>query len=271
MRIADFMTPDPVTASPNDNVGDAIRVMVLKGFRHLPVVDAEHKLVGIVSERDLRGVEQHTKVASVMTDKPHTMTPQSSLQDATEELAHKGVGCLPVIKSDTDSSLVGLVTSFDVLGMHKNAHAVLDVAQILVPVDLEDAAYDALTTVYSLFPTAQTTALHVLPTESAASPGALLGDTTDDSRQAAAHKSLEATLSERGLEGVAIMVEMGTPHEHIAEAALRLNADLVVIPPHNKGVVERLFMGSVTSKVVRSAPCPVLVMRGELPRGWKGA
>ncbi len=57
-RVREWMTPDPVTASPDTDVGDAARTMIENGFRHLPVVEDE-QAVGIVSIRDVArwGVE----------------------------------------------------------------------------------------------------------------------------------------------------------------------------------------------------------------------
>lgn len=50
--VADWMTPDPITVSPDVNVLEALRLMLRGGFRHLPVVSGE-RVVGIVSLRDL--------------------------------------------------------------------------------------------------------------------------------------------------------------------------------------------------------------------------
>jgi CBS domain-containing protein len=50
--VADWMTPDPVTASPDMDADEAAEVMMTQGFRHLPVVDG-NTLKGIVSLRDV--------------------------------------------------------------------------------------------------------------------------------------------------------------------------------------------------------------------------
>lgn len=52
--VAEWMTPDPVTASPSTDVEDAAELMLGQGFRHLPVAEGSD-LVGIVSLRDLLG------------------------------------------------------------------------------------------------------------------------------------------------------------------------------------------------------------------------
>ena len=51
-RVRDWMTADPVTASPDTSPAEAARIMVENGFRHLPVVE-DDQAVGIVSIRDV--------------------------------------------------------------------------------------------------------------------------------------------------------------------------------------------------------------------------
>lgn len=54
----------------------------------------------------------------------------------------------------------------------------------------------------------------------------------------------------------------GTPHDQIVSAAKRRNADLIVIGTHGRTGLSKLFMGSVAGKVVSTAGCPVLTVRG---------
>jgi CBS domain-containing protein len=55
-RLADVMTADPQTLSPEQTAIDALRLMWDGGFRHLPLVK-QGKVVGVVSRGDFRGVE----------------------------------------------------------------------------------------------------------------------------------------------------------------------------------------------------------------------
>jgi CBS domain-containing protein len=50
--VADWMTPDPQSAAPDATAEDAAQIMLLHGFRHLPVVEGKH-VCGVVSLRDL--------------------------------------------------------------------------------------------------------------------------------------------------------------------------------------------------------------------------
>jgi CBS domain-containing protein len=51
-RVADWMTPDPVTAEPSMEAEEAAQVMLSRGFRHLPVME-DGKVTGVVSLRDV--------------------------------------------------------------------------------------------------------------------------------------------------------------------------------------------------------------------------
>lgn len=59
------------------------------------------------------------------------------------------------------------------------------------------------------------------------------------------------------------LVRKGHPHREIVEAARTLKSDIIVISTHGYSGVTRAFLGSVTERVVREAPCPVLVVRDQ--------
>jgi acetoin utilization protein AcuB len=99
-------------------------------IRHLPVVDSDERLIGIVSDRDLRsacpwnleGNVSHEeklwefsklKVADVMTRRPHTLTSESTLQDVLALFRETRVGALPIV--DSNGRLIGIVSEADLL------------------------------------------------------------------------------------------------------------------------------------------------------------
>jgi CBS domain-containing protein len=51
-KVSGWMTPDPQSVSPDTPVEEAAQIMLMNGFRHLPVVD-NHTVCGVVSLRDL--------------------------------------------------------------------------------------------------------------------------------------------------------------------------------------------------------------------------
>ena len=70
---------------------------------------------------------------------------------------------------------------------------------------------------------------------------------------------IEKRYRRRGIK-LRTLMATGRSSEVIADTAKRLNADLVVMATHGRTGVSRLLMGSVTQKVVRAAPCPVLTL-----------
>jgi len=72
-------------------------------------------------------------------------------------------------------------------------------------------------------------------------------------------RSVQTTVSQQVRSSASLRT--GTPHLEITEAARELDADLIIISTHGrKGLTRRVF-GSTTEKVVRFAPCPVLIVR----------
>ena len=78
---------------------------------------------------------------------------------------------------------------------------------------------------------------------------------------------LEARVDEHVSSGVAfrVIVTTGTPAPEIVAAAEREGVDLVVIATHGRGGIAQALLGSTTDRVLRRAPCPVLVIRSGAP------
>jgi nucleotide-binding universal stress UspA family protein len=76
-------------------------------------------------------------------------------------------------------------------------------------------------------------------------------------------------MQEVGLEST-VLVEDGTPFQCIVDTARDQHVDLIVMGTQGRRGLAHLFLGSVAEKVVRLAPCPVLVTRGAGPRSHQG-
>src|SRR5687767_5332828 len=114
MLVRDRMTRAPVTIGPDDFLSEALRRMQSGGFRRLPVV-SNGKLVGIVTERDLRahqGYLERTKVNGIMIEKPRTIDAESTLENAAQIMLERQIGGLPVLDH---GRLAGIITASDVL------------------------------------------------------------------------------------------------------------------------------------------------------------
>jgi acetoin utilization protein AcuB len=115
MIVGNRMTKEPITVQPDDLLIRASHKMQAGGFRRLPVV-SEGKLVGIVTERDLRehrGDLERTKINGVMTEDPVTVTPAVTLEEAAQILLERQFGGLPVV---ADGRLIGIITTSDIVG-----------------------------------------------------------------------------------------------------------------------------------------------------------
>ena len=72
-------------------------------------------------------------------------------------------------------------------------------------------------------------------------------------------QALQNTISDTVSSGIAL--RKGTAHLEITAAARELDADLIIISTHGRKGLTRKVFGSTTEKVVRYAPCPVLIVR----------
>ena len=82
-----------------------------------------------------------------------------------------------------------------------------------------------------------------------------------DQEQADANAAIAATIDGIQQPSAARRVEVGDPGGAICAAARAIEADVVVLGSHGRGVLKRVVLGSVSEYVLRHAPCPVLVVR----------
>jgi CBS domain-containing protein len=119
-NVGQFMSTDLFTVKPEDLIDLAASVMDWRHIRHVPVEDADGRLVGLVTHRGLlrmmiRRAESDFKpitVREIMVKDPVTISPSTSSLEAMELMRSHRVGCLPVVDGD---QLVGIVTSYDFL------------------------------------------------------------------------------------------------------------------------------------------------------------
>ena len=108
------MIIDPITISKQKVVADALRLMETYKIGGIPVIDQDKRLVGIITNRDLRFETNLARpIAEVMTSK-NIITAEvgTTLEKATEIFKHHKIEKLPVV--DKDNKLVGLVTYKDI-------------------------------------------------------------------------------------------------------------------------------------------------------------
>ncbi|MCA9066747.1 MAG: universal stress protein [Planctomycetaceae bacterium] len=135
-------------------------------------------------------------------------------------------------------------------------------SSIVVPIDFSGESEHAIRTALSISGDASKLHLvHVLLPLDSVSPGVLLGDVTDESREAAVRKNITEIAQRAGASQATISALFGNPGLEIADYAKNINADLIVIPSHGYHGVKRFVLGSVAERVIRHAECSVLVLR----------
>jgi len=130
MFVSQSMKRKVATVSKETSLLEAQALMVERDVRHLPVVDADNLLVGIITDRDVRSAlpfnlakgegtdaekaqYAQLKVAQVMTPDPMTILPTHTIQDALLLIQRKKVGAFPVV--DEHGKLVGILSVRDLL------------------------------------------------------------------------------------------------------------------------------------------------------------
>ena len=136
MKVKEVMTRDPLTIDPEAPLGTAMDVMRRKRIRHLPVVDDAGRLLGIITDRDLRqatfapALAEHLslgaqrrlrgigealedlRVKHAMTWVVVTTDPEATIARAAVVMFERRIGSLPVVE---DGKLVGILTERDLL------------------------------------------------------------------------------------------------------------------------------------------------------------
>lgn len=128
MFVEKWMTPDPQTVPPDMTISAVALEMSRRKFRHFPVVEPTRsggRLLGIVAKYDIaRGFPNDLNpfsvevseesvpkpVASVMTKKLVTATPDCPIEEAARLLRSNRIGALPVLR---DNQLIGIITESD--------------------------------------------------------------------------------------------------------------------------------------------------------------
>jgi acetoin utilization protein AcuB len=135
LLVRDWMTEHLVTLSPEASVAEALTLCRKRRIRHIPILE-EGRLVGIVSDRDLRDASpalgdperartlQEIRVADVMSREVITVDPQDSIENAAQQMYELKIESLPVVSEGAvadagstvaEEEVLGIVTSSDVM------------------------------------------------------------------------------------------------------------------------------------------------------------
>lgn len=130
LLVSELMTTNLRTVYEDEVVSSADWDMAVNEIRHLPVVDGERRLVGLLSDRDvMRSMIEHrgrsVTVGEVMSRAVKTVAPDLPAVDAAELMLRAKCHALPVV--DAHHHVLGIVTSTDFLELAHRALSGLEV------------------------------------------------------------------------------------------------------------------------------------------------
>lgn len=129
MTARDVMTETPATVGPTSTVRSAVELLHTLDVRHLPVVNEDGELVGMISDRDLRALQipyfvgpEHigdlrtalnATVATLMSSDVLSVEEEADLAEVVDLMLDHKIGAVPV--TNADGALVGIISYIDVL------------------------------------------------------------------------------------------------------------------------------------------------------------
>jgi len=118
-RVRQYMTSSPQTLTTGSSISEALELMQRYDFRHVPVLDSDGRLRGVLSDRDLylakneRGISaEDVTVEETMVRRPYTVSPDTRLDEAAAVMAERKYGCAVVVE---EQRVVGILTTTDAL------------------------------------------------------------------------------------------------------------------------------------------------------------
>jgi len=118
MRVESYMSRAPITIRDDTDYWKAFEIMQKKDLHHIPVVNENNKVVGILTRRDLKIAAMHfgetqVEVSEVMHSPVVTIAPGELLTEAARQMIDNRIGGLPVL--DANGQIVGILTETDLL------------------------------------------------------------------------------------------------------------------------------------------------------------
>ncbi|TNE45302.1 MAG: CBS domain-containing protein [Deltaproteobacteria bacterium] len=130
MKVSDYMTPEVITANLKDGLHQTFTRMRERNIRHMPVLDTEEKIVGIISDRDLRRprwldgdpnqaqnyqMSNDLKVEAAMSSTPDVVQQGDTIKDAVSLFVTHKYGALPVVDNHESRKVVGMLSLRDLM------------------------------------------------------------------------------------------------------------------------------------------------------------
>ena len=128
MNVSDIMTERPATVRLHSTLREVLNLMEQIGCHHVPVLNTENHLIGIISDRDCRlamnspyimrerwqdeELVNNLSARMIMIPAPIVVPPEANAEDAAKLMLQRRISCLPVMRDET---LIGIVTRSDIL------------------------------------------------------------------------------------------------------------------------------------------------------------
>ena len=124
MIVEEIMSKNVLTLTPEATIQDAMQALNKNRIRHIPIVDNNHELIGIVTDRDIRDAspsifhsDEHLEdflkpVTAIMKRDVITAHPLDFVEEISSLFYEHNIGCLPICEED---KVVGMVTETDML------------------------------------------------------------------------------------------------------------------------------------------------------------
>ncbi len=149
MYVEYYMTHNPVTIGPETLIPDARDILQHNDFRHLPVVDKDGRLIGMVTDRDIRSAYPssvlsgedigkeleriiHTPVGEIMSTYLLSLDLDSTLDDALILLEHQKIGALPVV--DGNRVVKGIFSIRDLIKAYGDLFGLRERGSVLIAI-----------------------------------------------------------------------------------------------------------------------------------------
>lgn len=151
MYVRYYMTVSPITVNPEVPIEEAKALLERHNFRHLPVVDGEGRLLGMVTDRDIRSAfpstmltaeerqqilnrVQQIPVGDIMSANNMVLTTTSTLDDALLLFERKSVGALPVL--DEGGRVAGIMSFNDLLKAWRSLFGLGEKGSVLLAIEV---------------------------------------------------------------------------------------------------------------------------------------
>jgi len=124
MIVEEIMRTEIVTLKKDDTIESALKILIKNHIRHIPIVDDENNVIGIISDRDIRDASPSilnknngydallNPVEKIMTKNVITIHPLDFVEEISAIFYEREIACLPVTK---EGKLVGIITEKDML------------------------------------------------------------------------------------------------------------------------------------------------------------